>query len=508
VAVFALPGIAEAEVQANARWWTSGLGPNDERVWDVSGADASPPGAAGVTGSIDPGGGPNHYARMSWAAKADEEAGALSATLSLEAAGESRAPAYDSDRLFAESRAVVAVTDTLVLSEPATVEIRAQMRGGDRHELPGWDERPESFVLTNGGVFLGEEGRFLGVLLSSRDASPDGRTYTETVELPAGASSFKAELAAELLTGGTARGPGVNRMQASTEVTTTRYEIVVPPGVMATSGTGRLPIVRGAPEDRAAPTVTASLTPQANSRGWLRAPTTVVLESTDGDGSGVQELVYSATGAEPIGETRAPAATVSFPVTREGITTVTYVARDRAGNASEPQTMIVRIDRTAPSLRLPAPMSVDATGSQGATVRYEVTASDGLDASPSVACVPPSGAAFRVGPTRISCVARDAAGNESTGSFIVTVRGASEQLARLVDRLPASVPPAVVAQLRSALTRLAENASRTTCAALGVAERALRVFLATGVPVPGGAALVGALVGDLVRIRAVLACQP
>ena len=42
----------------------------------------------------------------------------------------------------------------------------------------------------------------------------------------------------------------------------------------------------------------------------------------------------------------------SVAISAEGVTTRTYFARDAAGNEEEPNTLVVRIDRTAPDARL------------------------------------------------------------------------------------------------------------------------------------------------------------
>jgi hypothetical protein len=85
---------------------------------------------------------------------------------------------------------------------------------------------------------------------------------------------------------------------------------------------------------------------------------------------------------------------------------------------SDPATVI--IDRTAPTLSLPANIDANAIGAT-ATVVFSATATDNLDTTIVVTCVPPSGAAFPVGVTTVSCSATDTAGNVSAGSFTVTV---------------------------------------------------------------------------------------
>ena len=115
-----------------------------------------------------------------------------------------------------------------------------------------------------------------------------------------------------------------------------------------------------------------------------------------------------------------------FPV---GDTVVTFEARDASGNtAIATQRVTVRLDITPPQLNLPAAISTSATGSNGALVSYVASATDNVDPNPTVVCDRASGTLFSVGATTVLCTARDAAGNDASGSFTVTVKGAAEQL--------------------------------------------------------------------------------
>jgi hypothetical protein len=82
------------------------------------------------------------------------------------------------------------------------------------------------------------------------------------------------------------------------------------------------------------------------------------------------------------------------------------------------------VDRAPPKLTLPSDMTVQATGSSGAVVKFSVSASDLVDGSVPVTCTPASGSTFPFGTTIVSCSAKDKAGNAASGSFKVTVSGA------------------------------------------------------------------------------------
>ncbi len=80
-------------------------------------------------------------------------------------------------------------------------------------------------------------------------------------------------------------------------------------------------------------------------------------------------------------------------------------------------------DRTAPQFdATPPDQVVEATGPSGAIVTFTVpTATDNIDGSVPVACVPGSGSTFPVGTTTVDCTATDSAANVGRVQFRVTV---------------------------------------------------------------------------------------
>src|SRR5205814_7655636 len=122
---------------------------------------------------------------------------------------------------------------------------------------------------------------------------------------------------------------------------------------------------------------------------------------------------------------------------RSGTVSATCTAQDAAGNVSSASMSLTLIADTAPVIRLPSPITADATKPSGATVSYAVTATDNADPSPSVTCAPRSGSLFPINAvgtfTLVSCTATDASGNAATGSFTVHVNGAAAQLQDLAD---------------------------------------------------------------------------
>ncbi|GAA1446656.1 hypothetical protein GCM10009641_70770 [Mycobacterium cookii] len=76
---------------------------------------------------------------------------------------------------------------------------------------------------------------------------------------------------------------------------------------------------------------------------------------------------------------------------------------------------------TKPTLVLPAALTRQATGPDGATVTYSASAKDGNNQPLTPTCTPASGTVFKVGTTTVTCTATDAQGRTSTGTFDVTV---------------------------------------------------------------------------------------
>jgi hypothetical protein len=110
-----------------------------------------------------------------------------------------------------------------------------------------------------------------------------------------------------------------------------------------------------------------------------------------------------------------------------GATTVDCTVTDAHGNASTASFTVTVEDTTAPVLTVPTDIAVDAVGPEGVAVMFAASASDVVDPSPAVTCTPSSGATFDIGSTTVQCTASDAAGNTSSDSFEVHVRGAAEQ---------------------------------------------------------------------------------
>ena len=106
-----------------------------------------------------------------------------------------------------------------------------------------------------------------------------------------------------------------------------------------------------------------------------------------------------------------------------GTTSVTCSATDGSGNNGSASFNVTVKDTTPPVVVVPADITVDATGSGGATVTYSgVSATDAVTPSLTPTCDKPSGSTFPVGKTTVTCSATDGAGNTGKASFTITVR--------------------------------------------------------------------------------------
>jgi hypothetical protein len=161
--------------------------------------------------------------------------------------------------------------------------------------------------------------------------------------------------------------------------------------------------------DLTPPNVSATVSPSPNAAGWNNSNVTVSFQCTDSL-SGIASC---------------PPA---IPVTSEGVTVVTsQSATDVAGNSST-GSVIVRLDKTPPTIAITSPAAGSVYASQ---TTVSGTVSDALSGVASVSCngaaAQVSGSTFTcatalsVGADTISATATDAAGNSAATSVSVTL---------------------------------------------------------------------------------------
>lgn len=113
-----------------------------------------------------------------------------------------------------------------------------------------------------------------------------------------------------------------------------------------------------------------------------------------------------------------PASGTTFAI---GDTTVTCRITDAHGNVALPTTFVVHVvDTTAPVVTVPANMTIEAIGPNGAPGTFVATAIDNTG-SLATTCVPASGSTFQLGTTVVICSATDSSGNRGQASFNITV---------------------------------------------------------------------------------------
>lgn len=114
-----------------------------------------------------------------------------------------------------------------------------------------------------------------------------------------------------------------------------------------------------------------------------------------------------------------------------GTTTVNCTGTDDTGNSDNGSFAITVQDTTAPTLSLPADITMEATGPSGAAVTFDVSASDIVDTSVDLNCSANSGDTFALGTTTVSCTGMDDAGNSASDNFAITVQDTTAPILHL-----------------------------------------------------------------------------
>jgi hypothetical protein len=114
-----------------------------------------------------------------------------------------------------------------------------------------------------------------------------------------------------------------------------------------------------------------------------------------------------------------PSSGSAFPV---GVTGITCIATDAAGNADTCQFSVTVNDTTKPATACPANVVVFRSPAEcdSVTAAFTANASDNCPGV-LVVCLPPSGSKFPLGNSSVTCTATDGAGNQDSCGFTVTV---------------------------------------------------------------------------------------
>jgi len=160
----------------------------------------------------------------------------------------------------------------------------------------------------------------------------------------------------------------------------------------------------------------------------LTVPADITAEATSSAGAVVS---YSATATNGAVVVCSPPSGSTFAL---GQTTVQCSATNGAGS-DEGSFHVTVVDTRPPVLTLPADITAEATGPNGAVVVFAAFATDAVDGLIVATCTPPSGSTFGIRTTVVTCTARDAAGHTVSGAFNVIVRDTTPP----VLHLPANI---------------------------------------------------------------------
>ena len=196
-------------------------------------------------------------------------------------------------------------------------------------------------------------------LINARAAagiSQDGNTlFLFTVDAAGGSAGMRVgEVADMLISYGAYNalnldGGGSTSMAMQNPLTLVRSLLNVPSGAPRLVGTS---LAVFAAADVTAPSTTATVAPTPNGDGWNKTNVTVTLDATDNAGGHVKQIEYSLAGAQTLASQVVAGSTTSFPITAEGVTTVTYFAKDvsPAQNTETAHALPVKIDKTLPAI--------------------------------------------------------------------------------------------------------------------------------------------------------------
>jgi hypothetical protein len=140
--------------------------------------------------------------------------------------------------------------------------------------------------------------------------------------------------------------------------------------------------------DAIAPSTTAALSAPPNAAGWHNHDVTVNLSATDNPGgSGVKQITYSASGAQPIAPTNANGDSASITINTEGTTMINFFATDNAGNIEPAHSLTIKLDKTPPTIQATRTPGPNNHGWNRTSVTVHFACSDNLS-GPALANLP------------------------------------------------------------------------------------------------------------------------
>src|SRR5438093_6595087 len=101
---------------------------------------------------------------------------------------------------------------------------------------------------------------------------------------------------------------------------------------------------------------------------------------------------------------------------------VTCSATDAHSPTRHSKYHVIVQDTTPPTVSCPSDITKEATGPSGAVATFSASATDIVDGTDAVTCVPASGSTFAIGTTMVTCSATDAHSNSGDCKFNVIVQ--------------------------------------------------------------------------------------
>jgi hypothetical protein len=165
------------------------------------------------------------------------------------------------------------------------------------------------------------------------------------------------------------------------------------------------------------PVTTATQVPPPNGNGWNNTNVTLTLDATDNSGgSGVKEVTYQVGAASPI---VVPGASKTLLFNTEGVYPLDFFAADNAGNVEATQSLLLRIDKTAPTVASSQTPPANGAGWNNSDVIVTFSCADAL--SGVATCAPPATVSTDGANQVVTGGAVDRAGNSATVSRAVNL---------------------------------------------------------------------------------------
>jgi hypothetical protein len=192
-------------------------------------------------------------------------------------------------------------------------------------------------------------------------------------------------------------------------------------------------------DDVTAPVTVATADPGPADSGWHNDDVLISLAASDEPGgSGVKEIEFTVGGAQ-LGGGLQPGGAAETSIGSEGISTVTFFARDHAGNVESPaKTRVVNLDKTPPVIETvvsPAPNTF-GWNKTDVTVSFNVT--DALSGVAEQSPAEPILVTAEGAGQEIVGSATDAANNQASAAAVVSLDRTSPEMAGVPDRGPDS----------------------------------------------------------------------